>query len=193
MHRSIPGSEIRNTISRKMEQYIQQTMTEYPDTQLIVFPELATSGYEGTVEQFQALAETTEDGESIHRIGTLAAKYGIYIVYGFPERDMIHTDVLYNSAVLIDKDGKPMGTYRKVHPFASEKTWCRAGCEFPVFDTDLGRLGIMICWDTAFPEVARIYGLKGADLLIRKHQLGGSIPKKNGILLKSTPTKRTGI
>ena len=94
---------------QKMEQYIQQTMTEYPDTQLIVFPELATSGYEGTLEQFQALAETTEDGESICRIGTLAAKYGIYIVYGFPERDMIHTDILYNSAVLIDKDGKPMG------------------------------------------------------------------------------------
>lgn len=151
---------------QKMEQYIHQTMTEYPDTQLIVFPELATSGYEGTVEQFQALAETTEDGESIRRMGALAAKYGIYIVYGFPERDLIHTDVLYNSAVLIDKDGKPMGTYRKVHPFASEKTWCRAGCDFPVFDTDLGRLGIMICWDTAFPEVARIYGLKGADLLI---------------------------
>ena len=151
---------------QKMEQYIQQTMTEYPDTQLIVFPELTTSGYEGTVEQFQALAETTRDGESIRRIGALAAKYGIYIVYGFPEKDMIHTDVLYNSAVLIDKDGKPMGTYRKVHPFASEKTWCRAGCEFPIFDTDLGRLGIMICWDTAFPEVARIYALKGADLLI---------------------------
>ena len=87
---------------QKMEQYIHQTMTEYPDTQLIVFPELATSGYEGTVEQFQALAETTEDGESIRRMGALAAKYGIYIVYGFPERDLIHTDVLYNSAVLIE-------------------------------------------------------------------------------------------
>ena len=69
---------------QKMEHYIAQTMTEYPDTKLIVFPELATSGYEGTVDQFQALAETVEDGESIRRIGALAARYGIYIVYGFP-------------------------------------------------------------------------------------------------------------
>ena len=82
---------------QKMEHYIAQTMTEYPDTKLIVFPELATSGYEGTVDQFQALAETVEDGESIRRIGALAARYGIYIVYGFPERDPELTDVLYTA------------------------------------------------------------------------------------------------
>lgn len=150
----------------KMEAYIKKTMSSYPDTKLIVFPELMTSGYEGTVEQFQEMAETLNDGESIKRVGALAAQYGIYIVYGFPERDSRISDVLYNSAVLIDKYGSPVGTYRKVHPFASEKIWCRAGCDYPVFDTEIGRLGIMICWDTAFPEVARTYALKGADLLI---------------------------
>ena len=68
--------------------------------------------------------------------------------------------------MLIDSDGKARGTYRKVHPFADEKRWCRAGCGFPVFDTEIGKLGIMICWDTGFPEVARCYALQGVDLLI---------------------------
>lgn len=150
----------------KMEELIEKTMQESPETQLIVMPELASTGYEGTPEQFQAMAERVSDGESIKRMGILAEKYGVYIIYGFAERDEDKSDVLYNSAVLIDKYGKAMGTYRKVHPFASEKTWCRAGCEFPVFDTEIGKLGIMICWDTAFPEVGKIYALKGADLLV---------------------------
>lgn len=150
----------------KMESYIKKTMSDYPDTKLIVLPELITSGYEGTANQFQDMAERLDSGESIKRIGTLAAEYEVYIVYGFPERDSVFNDILYNSAVLIDKHGHPLGTYRKVHPFASEKMWCRAGCEYPVFNTDIGKLGIMICWDTAFPEVARTYALKGADLLI---------------------------
>lgn len=150
----------------KMESYIEKTMKEYKETNLIVFPELCTSGYEGTPEQFQELAETLPDGESLKRIGALASIYGVHIIYGFPERDPLLGDVLYNSAVLINDQGNPLGTYRKVHPFAGEKAWCRAGCEYPVFDTKIGRIGILICWDTAFPEVARSYALKGADLLV---------------------------
>lgn len=150
----------------KMKAYIEKTMEDNPNTDLIVFPELMTTGYEGTREQFQSMAETLPDGESMKFIGNLAAKHRVYIVYGFAERDPVHTDILYNSAVLIDKYGEPMGTYRKVHPFAGEKMWCRAGCEFPIFETEIGKLGIMICWDTGFPEVARTYALKGADLLI---------------------------
>lgn len=158
------GDKIYNL--KKMESYIVRTMKEYPDTNLIVFPELMITGYEGTKEQFQSMAETLPNGESMKYIGKLAAKYQVYIVYGFAERDPVHTDILYNSTVLIDKYGKPMGTYRKVHPFAGEKMWCRAGCDFPIFETEIGNLGIMICWDTGFPEVARTYALKGADLLI---------------------------
>ena len=73
---------------------------------------------------------------------------------------------MYNAAVIINDEGTPLGTYRKVHPFADEKRWCRAGCEFPVFDTNIGKIGIMICWDTAFPEVARCLALNGAELLV---------------------------
>ncbi len=151
---------------KKMEGYIEEVMTRYPDTRLIVFPELATTGYEGEPEQFQEMAETIPDGESMKRIGALAKKYHTHIVYGFAERDAILTDVLYNAALMIDENGDVLGAYHKVHPFADEKRWCRAGASLPLFDTVLGKIGIQICWDTAFPEISRCYAIKGADLLV---------------------------
>jgi predicted amidohydrolase len=151
---------------QKMRSYIDNIMAERPNTDLIVFPELVTTGYEAEKEEFHALAETLLGGKSIEAIGKLCAKYGVHIVYGFVEKDPMASDVLYNSAVLISDTGQALGSYRKVHPFDTEKRWCRPGCGYPVFDTSIGRLGIMICWDTGFPEVARSYALKGADLLI---------------------------
>ena len=150
----------------KMEEYIHSVMGEYPDTRLIVFPELCTTGYEGEPEQFQELAETVPNGESMVRLGALAKKYHTHIVYGFAERDAVLKDVLYNAAIMIDEDGKVLGTYHKVHPFADEKRWCRAGASLPIFDTALGKIGIQICWDTAFPEISRCYAVNGADLLV---------------------------
>jgi len=149
----------------KMCSFIRETMEKNPKTNLIVFPELITSGYE-CGKDFQRLAETVPDGQSMKAVGEMAKEYRVHVVYGFPERDAEKKDVLYNSAVLIDDTGAVKGVYRKVHPFASEKEFFRAGCSFPVFDTSIGRLGIMICWDTAFPEVARSLALQGADLLI---------------------------
>ena len=96
----------------KMRSWVETVMTQYPKTQLIVFPELMTSGYEGTPEMFQELAETLPDGESMRLMGELARKHHVHIVYGFPERDPVLTDVLYNAAVLIDSDGKARGTSR---------------------------------------------------------------------------------
>jgi len=149
---------------KKMTDFIDQVMAEHPKTELIVFPELITSGYECGAE-FQNLAETVPDGESMKLIGSYAKKYKVHIIYGFPERDPLMKDVLYNSAVFICHEGDVIGTYRKVHLFAAEKNWFRAGCDYPVFETSIGKIGIMICWDTAFPEVARSYALKGADLI----------------------------
>ncbi len=150
----------------KMEEFVRDIMSKEPETDLIVFPELITSGYEGEPEQFQEMAEPLPNGYSLDRISALAKEYKVNIIYGLPERDPLYPDVLYNAAVIINDEGTPLGTYRKVHPFADEKRWCRAGCEFPVFDTNIGKIGIMICWDTAFPEVARCLALNGAELLV---------------------------
>jgi predicted amidohydrolase len=145
--------------------YIIKIMTEKPNTDLIVFPELATSGCEGDKPEFDRLAEYYGKGESFCRIGELAKKYQVHIIYGYPQRDDQVMDVLYNAIALIDSGGEAAGNYQKVHPFGKEVLWMRPGHEFPVFDTKIGKIGIMNCWDTAFPEVARIYALKGAQLL----------------------------
>lgn len=148
----------------KMVAYIEKIKREEPNTKLIVFPELITSGYE-CGEKFQDLAEILPDGESMKIIGACAKSLGVNVIYGFPERDSIQTDILYNSVVFIDSHGNVAGRYRKVHLFGNEKNFFRPGCDYPVISTDIGKIGMMICWDTAFPEVARSYALQGAELI----------------------------
>lgn len=149
---------------KKMVSFIEDAMQKNPKTDLLIFPELITSGYE-CGKEFQNLAERTSDGKSIKLISELAKKHNVHIIFGFPERDEAIYDVLYNASVFIDNTGTVLGTYRKVHLFASEKEFFRAGCDYPLFNTTIGKIGIMICWDTAFPEVARAYGLQGAELI----------------------------
>ena len=74
--------------------------------------------------------------------------------------------VAYNSSVFIDRSGELMGTFDKAHLWALERFYFRSGSEFPVFETDFGKVGIMICYDMGFPEVARILALKGAELIV---------------------------
>ena len=151
---------------KKMVDNVEKVMTERPDTNLIVFPELITTGYLCTKEEFQANAYVLTEDRSVSKMKELARKYRTYIVYGIAERDPDARDVLYNSTAIISNEGELMGHYRKVHPFNTEIGWCRPGCDFPIFEAEFGKFGVMICWDTAFPEVARSYALKGADLLV---------------------------
>lgn len=113
----------------------------------------------------QALAEPV-DGPSVRRMRDAARRLGLYLVVPFYERVM--AGELYNSAVLVDAGGEILGCYRKHHlPMSShfnEKFYFRPGnAGFPVFDTPLGRIGIMICYDRHFPEAARALGLGGAE------------------------------
>ena len=150
----------------KMERFVREICEARPETDLIVFPELSTTGYVCTNGEFDAMTRTAAEDPSIRRLGVLAAQYGAVIVYGLSERDPDDPSVLYNAAAVLGKDGSLQGMYRKVHPFDTEKKWCRAGSGYPLFEADFGKFGVMICWDTAFPEVARTYALKGADLLV---------------------------
>lgn len=150
---------------KKMCTFIDKCMKKNKDTNLIVFPELITSGYE-CYEEFYSLAEIASESYSIKKISELAKKYKTNIVFGFPEKHPKDNKLLYNSTAFIDDNGRLLGTYRKVHLFDTEKKFFTPGCEYPVFNTSIGKIGVMICWDTAFPEVARTYALKGADLLV---------------------------
>ena len=113
----------------------------------------------------QAFAEPL-DGASVTRMRKTAKQLSLHLVVPFYERAM--AGELYNSAALVDDTGEILGVYRKHHiPMSShfnEKFYFRPGNSgFPVFETALGRIGIMICYDRHFPESARALGLAGAE------------------------------
>ena len=98
------------------------------------------------------------------RCSALAKKYHAYLV----PWDYEYSDGrIYNSSYILDRDGIEIGRYRKVHLTRNEQErGITGGDDFPVFDLDFGRVGIMICWDNYFPESARCLGNRGADLIL---------------------------
>lgn len=150
---------------KKMIEKLEKVM-EDKEVQLIVFPELALTGYECS-ELYEDVAETYPDGKSIKVMCDYAEKYNVHVIFGFVESAQKDgKPVLYNSAALIDNKGNPLGCYRKTHLVEGEETrYFEKGTEYKVFDTSIGKIGIMICWDTAYPEVARILSLKGAEII----------------------------
>ena len=132
---------------------------------LVVFPELSTTGYSFTSrDELVDMAETL-DGDFARELKSIAVSNDLVIVVGVPE---LAEGKLYNSAFIIAPDRSPE-TYRKVHLFYREKDVFEPGDEFKVFDVRVGevgfKLGVMICFDWAFPESARTLALRGADII----------------------------
>lgn len=151
----------------KMCSFIDKTMKKYKDTQLIVFPELVTTGYECEEKIFDMAEYPYGDNSfSVKTMRACAKKYGVHIIFGFAEKKNEEGLTVYNSQILIDNRGDILGTYQKVHLFDTEKKWFQPGDAYKVFDTEIGKIGLFICYDASFPEVARILALKGADILV---------------------------
>jgi len=134
---------------------------------LYVLPELFNTGY-NFLEQDEvgALAEPS-NGKTFQALAAFAARRTCLVAYGFVEK----ADQLYNSAALISASGL-VGLYRKVHLFDRETLFFTPGnLGFPVFDTPLGRVGMMVCFDWIYPESARTLALKGAQLIIHPSNL----------------------
>lgn len=94
----------------------------------------------------------------------LAKRYHAYVVPWDYESD---GEAVYNVSYILDSHGNVIGKYRKVHPTYSEKKkGITAGDNFPVFDLNFGKVGIMICFDNYFAESARILSLRGAELIL---------------------------
>jgi len=150
---------------KKMFEKLDEVMQD-KDVQLVIFPELAVTGYECS-DLYEETAEVFPTGESIKAIADKAKEYNVHIIFGFVEKaEKGGNPVLYNSAAIIDNEGNPLGCYRKSHLVDGEETkYFEKGTEYKVFDTSIGKIGIMICWDTAYPEVARILALKGAEII----------------------------
>lgn len=106
----------------------------------------------------------TIPGPTTQRLAEKARQYHMYICASIAERD---GDVRYNTAVLLDREGRLVGKYRKTHLTTGEHliSGISEGAEFVVCDTDFGKVGLMVCYDYQFPEVARILALKGAEII----------------------------
>ena len=125
--------------------------------------EMAVTGYSFRSRKDIAPFTETERGRTIQAMKKLAKKYGVYIGITFPERDDA-TKIFYNSAFVLDPDGKLVCKYRKIQ---SEKRWARPGSAFQdgTFDTPWGRMGTLICADSHDSLMARVMALKGVNLL----------------------------
>ena len=138
---------------------IEGTASQKPD--LICLPEGMT--VVGTGKSYAEVAEAVP-GPTTRRLGQVARSLGAYIVAGLYERV---GPVIYNTAVLIDRKGEVAGTYRKTHlPREEVEAGLTPGSDYPVFQTDFGTVGLMICWDVQFPEPARALALKGAEVIL---------------------------
>jgi len=134
---------------------------------LIIFPELSLTGYV-VRDQIYELAETIP-GPSTKVIENIAKKTKVHIVFGMPELSKKTQATIYNTAVLVGPKGF-IGKYRKMylptHSVFEEKRYFRPGYQTAVFDTKLGKIGLIICYDIFFPEVSRLTRLKGAQLIV---------------------------
>lgn len=130
---------------------------------LVVLPELANTGYAfETREEAYAHAERVPTGPTTDAWVALARERGIHLVGGLTECDGVR---LFDTAVLVGPDGF-IGKYRKTHLWNREKLYFTPGdLGFPVFDTRIGRIGLLICWDIWFPETARLLAVQGADVI----------------------------
>lgn len=129
---------------------------------LVTLPEGITLIGRGQ-ENFQSVAEPIP-GKTTAYLGQLAQAHKLYIVAALEEKE---GDAIYNTAVLIDRAGQVAGKYRKVSlPDGEIDGGIAPGSSFPVFKTDFGTVGMMICWDVMFPEAARALAKGGAEIIL---------------------------
>jgi len=116
----------------------------------------------GNNEPYAAVAEPVP-GPSTEALGAKAKQYGMYVVAGLTERE---GNAVYNTGVLIDRQGKLAGKYRKVHlPREEIESGITPGDSYPVFQADFGRVGIMICYDIFFTDPAKALAAQGAEII----------------------------
>src|SRR5688572_14264468 len=145
----------------KMSDFVTRIASQQK-VDLIVFPELITSGYELGVK-FTQVAQIIP-GPTVNLLGQRAQEFGVYIAFGMVAKERVES-VIYDAAILLGPDGELIGEYRKTHLKGEERMAFREGFKIPVFDTEFGTIGMMLGWDLAFPEVARSLVLDGAELL----------------------------
>ena len=163
-----------STVADKMENvrtvktYLEKIKDENPD--FVILPEMFCCPYQ--TENFPIYAEK-EGGPVWQQLSGYAKQYGIYLIGGsMPEKDAEGN--VYNTSYIFDREGKQMGKHRKVHLFDidvkggqtfKESDTLTAGDSDTVFDTEFGKIGVMLCFDIRFPELSRMMVNDGAKVI----------------------------
>ena len=160
------GPKVGNK-ERNLKQITEQaSKARRKNIDLLIFPELHLTGY-SMRDEVSHLAEPIP-GPSTKKVEALAREHSVHVVFGMPEESEVK-GVIHNTAVLVGPKGF-IGKYRKIHlPTHSvfeERRYYRPGREAAVFKTDLGTIGLNICYDLYFPELTRLQALKGAELVV---------------------------
>ena len=159
---------------KKAEQLVRQAAKQ--GAQIILLPELFEREYfcqERRYEYYE-YAKAVEDNDAVRVFTEIARELSVVIPVSFYEKD---GNVLYNSVAIIDADGTNLGVYRKTHipddHFYQEKFYFTPGnTGFKVWETKYGCIGVGICWDQWFPEVARSMAVEGAELIFYPTAIG---------------------
>ena len=163
-----------STVADKMENvrtvktYLEKIKDENPD--FVILPEMFCCPYQ--TENFPIYAEK-EGGPVWQQLSGYAKQYGIYLIGGsMPEKDAEGN--VYNTSYIFDREGKQIGKHRKVHLFDidvkggqtfKESDTLTAGDSDTVFDTEFGKIGVMLCFDIRFPELSRMMVYDGAKVI----------------------------
>ncbi len=158
IHYTPKGGQSAAETRRQFAPLIEEAARQKAD--LVVLPETLTAT--GNKLSYDDPAETIP-GPSTEYFGQLARQHRLYLVVGLLEREK---HLVFNVAVLIGPDGMLVGKYRKVAlPRTEEDAGIMPGHEYPVFETRFGKVGMMICYDGFFPEVARQLSNRGAEII----------------------------
>lgn len=161
---AIQLTPILNDVQANLKRGIQFMAQVADEADMIVFPELWTTGYYLSNKTFYTLAETT-DGPTIQRLRDEACKHNVIIISSFAEKD--EKNRLYISAAVIDQSGNLLGVIRKSLLWGRENEIFTMGeIKYPIIETNYAKIGVLICYEMEFPEPSRLLALEGAELIV---------------------------
>nr|HPG31596.1 carbon-nitrogen hydrolase family protein [bacterium] len=170
---AIEPNSIKANIEKCLEWYNRAVKESKPD--LVVFPETITTGFNPAmpVKDFYGLLPENID-DILNPFIKISAKTKSYCAIPTYQRGS-KKNIIYNSSFLIGPKEGIIGYYSKTHPFPVERAsgggWTTPGNDIPVFNTNFGKVGMIICYDGDFPELSRILAIKGANIIARPSAL----------------------
>jgi predicted amidohydrolase len=173
LHDRLTAETIKANVDHAVD-YVERCV-ERTEAELVVLPETVTTGFTpgcSADQLWDVLGDP--DGPTVGAFAEVAGRLGIHLVWGTYTRGD-ERGVVYNAAMIAGPSGQVLGVYRKTHPFCTELRsrggWVTPGDDCCVVSTELGRIGLMVCFDGDFPELARIMALHGAEVVVRPSAL----------------------